>query len=249
MVGAIRIGVGGWTFPPWRGAFFPDKLPQKRELEFMASNLTSIEINGTFYRTQKPATFAKWRAETPDGFVFALKGPRYATSRSVLAEAGDSIGWFVDSGIAELGDRLGPINWQLAPTKRFDRDDVARFLDLLPASVGDRPLRHALEARHPSFADDAFVELARERGVAVVLAGDSEYPAIEGGAEDFVYARIMGTQAGHAAGYADAALDAWAERTRGWAVTGRDVFLYVISGHKAANPAAAMALIERVKQE
>ncbi len=246
MAGTIRIGVGGWTFEPWRGAFFPDKLPQKRELEYMASKLTSIEINGTFYRTQKPATFAKWRDETPEGFVFALKGPRYTTNRGALAEAGESIGWFVGSGIAELGDKLGPINWQLAPTKKFDRDDVAAFLDLLPEKVGDRPLRHALEVRHASFADAAFTELARERGVAVVLAGDSDYPAIEGGAEGFVYARIMGTTEDHAAGYADADLDAWAARAKAWADTGRDVYLYVISGHKAANPAAASALIDRV---
>jgi uncharacterized protein YecE (DUF72 family) len=246
MAGTIRIGVGGWTFEPWRGTFFPEGLAQKRELEFMASRLTSIEINGTFYRTQKPATFAKWRDETPDGFVFALKGPRYATNRGVLAEAGDSIGWFVDSGIAELGDRLGPINWQLAATKKFDRDDMAAFLDLLPATAGGLPLRHAVEARHPSFADDAFLDLARERGVGVVLAGDSDYPEIEGGADDFVYARIMGTTEGHAAGYAEADLDAWAARAKAWAEAGRDVYVYVIAGHKAANPAAARALIERV---
>jgi len=242
MAGIVRIGVGGWTFEPWRGTFFPDGLPQRRELEFAASRLTSIEVNGTFYRTQTPETFAKWRDETPDGFVFALKGPRYTTNRRVLAEAGESVARFVASGIAELG----PINWQLAPTKKFERDDVAAFLDLLPERVGGRSLRHALEVRHTSFADGAFQELARERGVAVVLAGDSDYPAIEGGAEDFVYARFMGTTQEHAAGYADGDLDAWAVRARAWADVGRDVYLYVISGHKAANPAAAMALIERL---
>ncbi|MBP7001262.1 DUF72 domain-containing protein [Amaricoccus sp.] len=244
MAGRIRIGVGGWTFEPWRKTFFPEKLPQKRELEYMAGKLSSIEINGTFYRTQKPATFAKWRAETPEGFVFALKGPRYATNRSALGEAGESVGWFIDSGIAELGDRLGPINWQLATTKKYDRDEMAAFLDLLPEKAGERKLRHAVEARHPSFAD-GFGEQARERGVAVVLAGDSEYPVIEGGTEDFVYARIMGTTEGHEAGYSEAALDGWAARAKGWAAAGRDVYLYVISGHKAANPAAALALIAR----
>lgn len=247
MAGRILIGVGGWNFEPWRETFYPKGVTQKRELAYMASKLGSIEINGTFYRTQKPATFAKWREETPDGFVFALKGPRYATNRRVLAEAGESIGWFVDSGIAELGDRLGPINWQLAATKKFDRDDIAGFLDLLPAEAGGLRLRHAIEARHPSFDDPAFLDLARERGVAVVLAGDSEYPRIEGGAEDFVYARIMGTVEGPAAGYPEEALDAWAAQARAWAAVGRDVHLYVISGHKAANPAAALALIERVK--
>ncbi len=246
MAGKIRIGVGGWTFEPWRGAFFPEGLPHRRELEYMASKLSSIEVNGTFYRTQKPETFAKWRDETPDGFVFALKGPRYTTNRTVLAEAGESVGRFIDSGVAELGDKLGPINWQLAATKKFDRDDVAAFFDLLPETVGGLPLRHALEARHPSFADAAFLDLARERGVGVVLAGDSEYPVIEGGAEAFVYARIMGTGADHEAGYSREALDAWAARARGWAEAGRDVYLYVISGHKVANPAAATALIDRL---
>ena len=246
MAGAIRIGVGGWTFEPWRGRFFPEGLPQKRELEYAASRLSSIEVNGTFYRTQSPDTFARWRDETPPQFVFALKGPRYATNRKVLAEAGESVARFVTSGIAELGAKLGPINWQLAPTKRFDRDDVAAFLDLLPGRVGAQRLRHAIEARHPSFEEAAFRELARARDVAVVVAGDSAYPAIEGGAEDFVYARIMGTTPDHAAGYPDDALDGWAARARGWADAGRDVFLYVISGHKAANPAAAMALIERL---
>lgn len=249
MAGTIRIGVGGWTFEPWRGTFFPSDLPQKRELEYAASRLTSIEVNGTFYRTQKAETFAKWRDETPEGFVFALKGPRYTTNRRALAEAGESVARFVASGIAELGDKLGPINWQLAPTKKFDRDDVAAFLDLLPERVGERRLRHALEVRHESFADAGFSDLARERGVAVVLAGDSAYPSIEGGAEDVVYARIMGTKAAHPAGYDDADLDAWAARAQGWATAGRDVYLYVISGHKAANPAAAMALIQRLGQD
>ncbi|MBP7241286.1 DUF72 domain-containing protein [Amaricoccus sp.] len=244
MAGRIRIGVGGWTFEPWRRTFFPPGLPQKRELEYMAGKLSSIEINGTFYRTQKPSTFAKWRDETPDGFVFALKGPRYTTNRANLAEAGESVGWFVASGIEELGDRLGPINWQLAATRKYDRDEMAAFLDLLPEQAGARPLRHAIEVRHPSFAD-GFAEQAAERGVAVVLAGDSDYPEIEGGGGGFAYVRIMGTTESHAAGYADAALDGWAARARAWAEAGRDVFLYVISGHKAANPAAALALIER----
>ena len=246
MAGRILIGVGGWTYEPWRGGFFPDGLPQKRELEYMAGKLTSIEVNGTYYGLQKPATFARWREETPEGFVFALKGSRYTTNRSRLAEAGDSVARFVASGIAELGDKLGPINWQLAPTKKFDRDDVAAFLDLLPETLGDRPLRHALEVRHPSFADDAFLDLARARGVAVVLAGDSAYPRIEGGAEGFVYARIMGTKPAHAAGYAEDELDGWAAQARAWAEAGRDVYLYVISGHKTANPAAALELIARV---
>lgn len=258
----IRIGVGGWTYEPWRDSFYPEKLPQKRELEYMAGRLTSIEVNGTFYRSQSPATFAKWRDETPEGFVFALKGPRFTTNRKVLAEAGESAQRFIDSGIAELGDKLGPINWQLAPTKAFDPEDFAAFLALLPEAVGGIKLRHAVELRHPSFVDPQAVEIARRHGVAIITAGDSDYPVIADPTADFVYVRIMGTQESDAAGYAEGDLDAWAGRARTWAAGGtpadlaqagpaaekraRDVFLYVISGHKAANPAAAEALIARV---
>jgi uncharacterized protein YecE (DUF72 family) len=246
MVGRIRVGVGGWNFEGWRGRFFPPGLSQKRELEYAASKLTTIEVNGTFYRTQKPATFAKWRSEVPDGFVFALKAPRYAVNKRVLAEAGESIGWFVDSGIAELGDALGPINWQFAATKKLDLEDFAAFLGLLPKEVGGRRLRHALEVRHPSFDDPDLLALAAAHGAAVIVAGDSDYPRIEAPTADFVYARIMGTTAGEAAGYSEAALDAWAAWAKAQAADGRDAFLYVISGEKALNPAAAMALSERV---
>jgi uncharacterized protein YecE (DUF72 family) len=262
--GAIRIGIGGWTFEPWRGTFYPDKLPQKRELEYAASKLTSIEINGTFYGSQKPASFIKWREETPDGFVFALKGPRFTTNRRVLAEAGESIGRFFDSGVMELKEKLGPINWQFAGTKKFDPGDFAAFLDLLPKEIGGREIRHAVEVRHASFQDPDFVALAREHGVTIVMAGDSEYPQIADVTAPFVYARIMGTQEAEPLGYAPAALDEWVERAKAWA-TGKapegletfgkgkaaakpaDVFLYVISGDKVRNPAAAEALIERVK--
>jgi uncharacterized protein YecE (DUF72 family) len=245
MAGRIRIGVGGWTFEPWRGRFYPEDLPKARELQHAARRLTSIEVNGTFYRTQKPATFAAWAEAAPDGFVYALKAPRYATNRRELSGAADSIARFAASGIGELGDKLGPINWQLAPTKRFDRDEMARFLDLLPAEADGRPLRHALEVRHPSFENAAFLELVRERGVAVVLAGDARYPRIEAPAPCFAYARIMGTVEEEPDGYGAAALEAWA----GWAreqARERDVFLYVIGGFKPANPQAAMALIERL---
>jgi uncharacterized protein YecE (DUF72 family) len=260
---SIRIGIGGWTYEPWRGTFYPEGLAQKRELEYASRRLTSIEINGTFYGSQKPESFARWREETPEGFVFSLKGPRFATNRRVLAEAGESIERFVTGGIAELREKLGPINWQFAPTKRFDPDDFAAFLALLPKSVDGLALRHAVEVRHDSFRSPDFIALLREHAVAVVVAGDSPYPQIADVTAPFVYARIMGTSAGEALGYATAALDAWAERARAWAAgsapgdldtvsphvaapQGRDVFLYVISGHKVVNPAAAMALVERL---
>ncbi|WP_250538583.1 MULTISPECIES: DUF72 domain-containing protein [unclassified Caballeronia] len=262
----IRIGVGGWTYEPWRGTFYPEDLAQKRELEYASRALTSIEVNGTFYGSQKPATFIKWRDETPDDFVFSLKAPRYATNRRVLAEAGDTIERFFGSGVLELKDRLGPINWQFAPTKKFDPEDFERFLELLPAKVEGRAIRHAIEVRHESFCDPAFVALARKYGVAVVIAGDSKYPQIADVTAPFVYARIMGTTDKQAQGYAKAALDQWTERAKTWAAGGspddlqtfgkaaapkaasRDVFLYVISGFKERNPAAAIALIDRLKE-
>jgi uncharacterized protein YecE (DUF72 family) len=260
----IRIGVGGWTYGPWRGLFYPEGLPQKRELDFMSRKLTSIEINGTYYGSQKPESFAKWHDETPDDFVFAVKGPRFSTNRRVLAEGGASIERFFASGVTNLKNKLGPINWQFPPTKKFEPEDFEAFLNLLPKNVEGRKIRHAVEVRHASFKSAEFVALAYEHGVAIVIAGDSDYPQIADVSADFVYARIMGTSETENLGYATAALDAWAERARTWAAGGtpndfpslakkpagksaRGVFVYVISGFKARNPAAAMALIERIK--
>ena len=262
--GHIRIGVGGWTYEAWRGSFFPKGLPHAKELEYAGSKLTSIEINGTYYGSQKPASFIKWRDETPDDFVFAVKGPRFATNRRVLAEAGQSIEYFFKTGVTELKAKLGPINWQFATTKRFDPEDFAAFLKLLPKSVDGFDIRHAVEVRHASFKSPDFIALARAHGVAVTIAGDSEYPQIADVTAPFVYARIMGTSEGEEAGYSSQALDLWAKRARTWAAGGsppdietvapappsgaeRDVFLYVTSGFKQRNPAAAMALIERVR--
>ena len=258
----IFIGVGGWTYEPWRGSFYPADLPQKRELEYMSRALTSIEINGTYYGSQKPESFIKWREEAPEGFVFSLKGPRFATNRRVLAESAESIERFLASGVLELKEKLGPINWQFMATKKFDAEDFAKFLALLPKQREGRTIRHAIEVRHESFAVPEFIALAREHGVAVVIAGDSEFPQIADVTADFVYARIMGTQEKPKTGYAGKALDLWAERAETWAAGGmpkdltsvapsaakapRDVFLYVISGFKENNPRAAEALIERV---
>jgi len=261
--GAIRIGIGGWTYEPWRGTFYPDKLPQKRELEYLSRQLNSIEINGTYYGSQKPASFAKWHDETPDGFVFSLKAPRFVMNREVLAGAESSIARFFASGVMELKDKLGPINWQFLPAKQFNPSDFEAFLKLLPVEVASRALRHVVEVRHASFRSPAFVELAREHGVAVVIAADSAYPQIADATAPFVYARIMGTQAKNELGYSDAALNLWAARAHAWAAGGapdgldyvepqraygsrRDVYLYVISGEKVRNPAAAKSLIQRL---
>ncbi|AXC50356.1 DUF72 domain-containing protein [Paracoccus suum] len=240
----IRIGVGGWNFPEWRGgAFYPDGLRQADELAHMASRLNAVEVNGTFYRSQSPQTYRAWADATPKDFSFALKAPRYATNRKVLAEAGESVTRFTEGGLAELGDKLGPINWQLAPTKKFERDDFARFLDLLPQTGGGLPLRHAVEVRHESFLDPAFAPLCTERGVAIILDGDSTYPSIDSPTADFAYLRIMGTTAGEALGYSEAALDRWAQYARG--LQG-DVWMFVIAGEKRLNPRAAEALSARI---
>ncbi|MER2508787.1 MAG: DUF72 domain-containing protein [Amaricoccus sp.] len=262
MSGRIRVGVGGWTFEPWRGAFYPEGLAQKRELEYASRAVTTIEINGTYYGSQKPESFRKWHDETPDDFLFSLKAPRFATNRKVLAEAGESIARFFASGVLELGDKLGPVNWQFMATKKFDPEDFEAFLKLLPKSVEGRAIRHVVEVRHPSFAVPDFVDLIRGHGVAAVVAGDADFPVIADPTAPFVYARIMGTRAEEAAGYAPSDLDAWAARARAWADGGaaegfaplsggadgvaRDVLLYVISGAKERNPAAAMALLERL---
>jgi len=208
--GQIRIGVGGWNFPPWRGVFYPEKLPQKRELEFASRRLTSIEINGTYYSAFKPAHFAKWRDETPDGFVFSLKASRFCTNRRQLAGAGESIARFVGQGIVELRDRLGPINWQFAVTKKFDPEDFESFLKLLPREIGQWPLRHALELRHESFKCRQMYDLARRYGCAIVFADSSDYPEIENRTADFAYARLMRSEEKIATGYSSASLDDWA---------------------------------------
>lgn len=244
--GAIRIGVGGWTYEPWRGVFYPEGLPHKRELEYAAQHLTAIEINATFYGRQKPTSFANWAKAVPDGFKFTLKASRYTTARKVLAEGESSVKTFLEQGFTELGDRLGPILWQFPATKRFERDDFARFLDLIADAQNGVPLRHALEPRHDSFRDPAFYELARERNLAIVFADSDDYPAIDEATADFVYARLQRSVEEEATGYPAAALDGWAGRSQGWAKGGRDVFVFFIAGAKVRNPAAAMALIERL---
>ena len=259
----IRVGIGGWTYAPWRNNFYPEKLVQRRELEYASRHVSAIEVNGTYYGLQKPATYAKWRSETPEGFVFSLKAPRYTTDRRVLADAGATIDAFVHGGIAELGDRLGPINWQFTKGKPFDHDDFAAFLDLLPRELDGIALRHVLEVRDPSFLSEDYLALARRHRVATVFTDSTDYPSFADVTGDFVYARLMGTQATIETGYAGPALDAWATRAREWAAGGepadlprvgarrarggpRDVFIYFISAAKHRNPAAAMSLLSRL---
>ncbi len=245
MTGKIHIGIGGWTFEPWRGVFYPDGLVHRRELEFASRKLTSIEINGTYYSTFKPASWAKWRAETPDGFVFAVKASRFCTNRKELSGAGESITRFIGQGMSELGDRLGPINWQFMATKKFDPADFEGFLKLLPREIDGVPLRHALEVRSPTFKTAQFYDLARRYNAAIVFVDDDGFPVIDEATADFTYARLMRTEEKVATGYPAADLDGWAKRAKAWAKRG-ETYVYFISGAKVRAPAAAQALIERV---
>jgi uncharacterized protein YecE (DUF72 family) len=259
----IRVGIGGWTYAPWRDNFYPAKLPHSQELAYASRQLSAIEVNGTYYSSFKPPTFAKWRDETPDGFVLALKASRFSTNRRVLAEAGESISRFVDSGISELGDKLGPIVWQFMPTKIFDADDFGAFLALLPGTVDGLKLRHVLDVRHPSFMTPAYLALARKHHCATVFTDAPDFPSFADLTADFVYARLMRSDAKLKSGYAPKALDAWAAAAQAWAQGGepealprlepakatgksRDVFVFFINGAKEKAPHAAMGLLQRL---
>jgi uncharacterized protein YecE (DUF72 family) len=244
----IRIGVGGWTYEPWRDNFYPKGLAHSRELQYASSRLTAIEVNGTYYSTMKPATFAKWRDETPDGFVFSLKANRFATNRKVLATAGDSIAYFVASGIAELKDRLGPILWQFMDTKKFDAADFEAFLKLLPKEAAGRPLRHVLDVRNETFANEQYLDLARRYGCTTVFTDSGKFPNIADAATELAYLRLIRSESSCPTGYEPAQLDQWAEGCRAWVGKGsrREVFCFFINGAKERAPAAAMELIRRL---
>jgi uncharacterized protein YecE (DUF72 family) len=247
--GAIRIGIGGWVFPPWRGTFYPKGLRQADELAHASRQVTAIEINGTFYRTQTPASFRKWRDETPDGFVFSLKAPRFLTHRTELASAAPFMQRFLDSGFLELGQKLGPILWQFAPFQQFDPADFAAFLALLPAELGGHAIRHVVEVRHPSFRTPEFPDLLRRHRIAVAMVDDAKHPAFDDLTADFAYLRLRRCVEAEPTGYPPDALDRWAEQLRAWSEAGRDAFLYFINGAKVRAPAAAQALIGRLQGE
>ena len=262
--GAIRAGMGGWIYKPWRGTFYPKGLKQADELAYATSHVTSIEINATHYRLQSPKSFKRWADTAPDGFKYAVKGPRLVTQQKVLAETGKFIERFFASGLSELGDKLGPVLWQFAPFKKLDADDFARFLDLLPDSLDGQTLNHVVEVRHASFHDPAFLRLLRERGVSPVYVDSEDYPSIPDVTGGVVYARLQRGSEAIETGYAPNDLDAWAGRAKTWAQGGvpgdlalvdsdhkqdakpRDVYVYFIHEGKVRAPDAAMALIERL---
>src|SRR3984957_239221 len=262
-LGHIYVGIGGWTFEPWRGVFYPKGLAHTKELAYASERLTSIEVNGTFYRSQTPATFRKWASEVTPDFVFALKGPRFAVNRRVLKEAGDSIKRFLDSGVTELGSHLGPLLWQFAPTKKFDAADFGGFLELLPDQYNGHAIRHVIEVRHDSFSTPEFTNLLRRFKMPVVFTDHARYPNIADTTGDFVYARLQRGQDMIVTAYPPRDIGEWAPRLQSWADGGapddlpladpaqktkaapRDVFAYVIHEGKVRAPAGAMALIER----
>lgn len=262
--GRIRAGMGGWTFEPWEGTFYPEKLSKKKQLEFASHAVPTIEVNGTYYSGFSAATYAKWAAETPDGFVFSIKGNRFVTNRKVLADAKESMGKFFAQGLEELGPKLGPIVWQFAPTKKFEPEDFEGFLKLLPAEQKGLRLQHVLEVRNASFAVPEFVTVARKYNAAICYAQHATYPEIADITSDIVYARLQKGEDDIPTAYAPADLDRWAERLKVWAAGGqpddlpyadpsasapktpRDVFVYIIHEGKIRAPQGAMALMERV---
>jgi uncharacterized protein YecE (DUF72 family) len=242
----IRAGIGGWDYAPWRDSFYPPDVPSRRTLEYASSVLTSIEVNATFYRNAKPEHFASWAARSPDDFVFAIKASRAATHRKVLAEAGESIAQFMASGLTELGDKLGPLLWQLAPNQHFDADDVAAFFQLLPAKLGKRPLRHVLDARHPSFQCDEYLALAQQHRVATVITDAPKFPHFRTPSGGLAYVRLMNAASDIATGYSKPALKKWVAQAQAWRADGQEVYVYFINGAKERAPAAALQFLKQL---
>jgi uncharacterized protein YecE (DUF72 family) len=261
--GRIRVGVGGWDYDPWRESFYPLGLPKSKQLGHMAARLTAVEINATYYKLQKPELFERWAKAVPENFRFALKGSRFCSNRKVLGEAGEAVERFCGQGLAELGDKLGPILWQFMATKIFEAEDFGAFLALLPREVAGVPLRHVVEPRHESFRDPAFVALARAAGVGIAFADSDEFPCVADLSGDVAYARLQRSREDVAAGYTEEELDRWAEAAKAWAggespaglpysgkapaaAGPREVYLFFVAGAKGRNLAAAEALIGRL---
>jgi len=242
----IRIGIGGWNYPPWRECFYPNGLPHRRELEYAASKLGAIEINATFYGRQKPESWQAWGDAVPDGFQFAVKASRFCVTRPKLADAGEGIENFLAQGLTALGGKLGPILWMLASRRQFDREDIAKFFKLLPGKRDGIALRHVIEPRHESFRDEQFYALCRDHDVAIVFGDDDEFPTIDADTASFAYARLQRMREHVPTGYDEVALEEFAQRATRWQADGRDSYLFMINGAKERAPAAALALQQRL---
>ena len=265
----VRVGISGWRYPAWRGDFYPEGLVQRRELEYASRRLTSIEINGSFYSLQRPTSYASWRGETPDDFVFSVKGPRYVTHLKRLVDVETPLANFFASGVLGLGPKLGPVLWQLPENLRFDADVLDAFLALLPRTTGaaaalaerhddkvkegrsltvaetaGQPVRHALEFRSPTFATSEATDVLRHHDVACVLADTAgRWPRVDRVTSDFAYVRLHGDKELYASGYTDASLRDWADKCRAWTADGLDVFVYFDNDIKGYAPHDAMRLI------
>ncbi|UNX55820.1 DUF72 domain-containing protein [Georgenia sp. TF02-10] len=266
----VHIGISGWRYPPWRGVFYPRGLPQRRELEYVAGRLSTVEINGSFYSLQRPESYRAWYAQTPPGFVFAVKGGRFITHMKKLRDIETALANFFASGVLALADKLGPVLWQLPPVLAFDHDRLAAFLAQLPRTTlaaadvaaghdqrvkepawtstdADRPVRHAVEVRHESYRDPAFAELLRAHDVAVVVADTAgRWPVLEEPTTDLVYVRLHGDEELYTSGYTDAALDRWAQKIRAWHAEDREVYVYFDNDVKVRAPFDALALAGRL---
>jgi len=241
----IRVGVGGWSFEPWDETFYPAGLSKAKQLEYASRKMTAVEVNATYYSSFKPETFAKWRDATPDGFMFSLKAHRFSTVRKTKEDMKKSIDLFLGQGITQLKDKLGPINWQFPGTRKFEREYFEMFLSQLPKEKDKVPLRHALEVRNPTCTDPAFLDLLTKHGATVVYAEDDEFPKIRHEGSSFAVARLMQSKSDVASGYGKADIDRFTKMTTDWAKK-QDVFCFFISGAKERNPAAAMALQEKL---
>ncbi|GAB3929779.1 hypothetical protein GCM10011575_27890 [Microlunatus endophyticus] len=270
----IRVGISGWTYPPWRGTFYPKGLPHKQELAYAAERMNSIEINGTFYALQRPTSFALWREQVPDDFVFSVKGGRFITHMKKLRDPEQSLANFFASGVLGLGPKLGPLLWQLPPDLGYDPERLADFFTALPRThaqaaalgarhddrlaedrvfltpeLGDRPLQHALEVRHDSYKNPEFLGLLRDHDIAMVVADTAgKWPQIEELTTEFCYIRLHGADQLYVSGYTEKGLDEWADKIRNWSAEVRDVYVYFDNDTKVRSPYDAMSLARRFQE-
>lgn len=245
MAHPVRVGVGGWSFDPWDEAFYPPGLSKAKQLSYMSRRMTAVEVNATYYSSFKPETFAKWAEASPAGFVFSLKAHRFSTVRKTKDDMKKSVDLFLGQGVTSLKEKLGPINWQFPGTRKFDAEYFKTFLSVLPKEIGKLPLRHALEVRGTGFDTPEFYDLLTKHGATVVYAEDDEFPKLRHEGSDFAVARLMQTKSEEPNGYPSSEISRFAKMFTNWSKT-QDVYAFMISGAKERNPAAAMALQDKL---